>query len=141
MYDAGRRRRLRGGRRLRHRRVQGGQGLRQAGRSASTPTSTCHAPATCRPVILTSALKRVDVAVYDFIKSFVDGAPLTGVQTFDLKNEGVGYSKSNPAVEPYEAAADAAAAEIISGEITVPDTSCRADPVPTVDPSAPARTR
>ena len=33
-------------------------------------------------LILTSALKRVDAAVYDFIKSAVDGSTLTGVQTF-----------------------------------------------------------
>ena len=72
-------------------------------------------------VVLTSTLKRVDTAAYDFIKSFVDGTPLTGVQTFDLKNDGVGYSKSNPAVQPYEAAADAAEQQIISGAITVPD--------------------
>jgi len=72
-------------------------------------------------VVLSSALKRVDTATYDFIKSAVDGTPLTGVQTFNLKNNGVGYSKSNPAVQPYEADVDAAAADIISGKITVPD--------------------
>jgi basic membrane protein A and related proteins len=72
-------------------------------------------------VVLTSALKKVDTATYDFIQSFVDGKPLTGIQTFDLKNEGVGYSKSNPAVQPYEAAADAAEQQIISGAVTVPD--------------------
>ncbi|HEY7857037.1 MAG TPA: BMP family ABC transporter substrate-binding protein [Candidatus Nanopelagicales bacterium] len=73
-------------------------------------------------VILTSALKNVDQAVYDFIKSAVDGKTLTGVQTFDLKNGGVGYSKSNPAVAPYEAKADAAIAAIIAGTVTVPNT-------------------
>jgi len=72
-------------------------------------------------VVLTSALKRVDTATYDMIQSSVKGSPLTGVQTFDLKNDGVGYSKSNSAVQPYEAAADAAAQQIISGAITVPD--------------------
>jgi basic membrane protein A and related proteins len=72
-------------------------------------------------VVLTSALKRVDTATYDMIQSSVQGSPLTGVQTFDLKNDGVGYSKSNPAVQPYEAAADAAEQQIISGAVTVPD--------------------
>jgi basic membrane protein A len=80
------------------------------------------APPELQSVILSSALKRVDVATYDFIKSAVDGHPLTGVQTFNLKIGGVGYSKSNPAVKPYEATVDAAAAKIISGEITVPTT-------------------
>jgi basic membrane protein A len=72
-------------------------------------------------VVLTSALKRVDTATYDMIQSSVKGSPLTGIQTFDLKNDGVGYSKSNSAVQPYEAAADAAEQQIISGAITVPD--------------------
>jgi basic membrane protein A len=74
-----------------------------------------------KPVILTSMLKRVDVAVYNEIKSAVDGSPLSGIQTFDLKSDGVGYSTSNPAVDPYTAKADEAKAKIISGEITVPD--------------------
>lgn len=69
--------------------------------------------------ILTSMLKRVDVAVYDVIKAVVDGAPLTGVQNFDLSKDGVGYSTSNSAVSDYSAAADAAAAEIKAGTITV----------------------
>lgn len=72
-----------------------------------------------RDVILTSMIKRVDVAVYDVIKGVVAGSPLTGVQNFDLLRDGVGYAASNPAVEPYKAAADAAAAQIKSGEITV----------------------
>ena len=70
-----------------------------------------------KDVILTSMIKRVDVAVFDMIKSCVDGACLTGVQVFDLEKEGVGYSKSNPAVQPYEAKTDELAAKIIAGEI------------------------
>ena len=69
--------------------------------------------------ILTSMLKRVDVAVYDTIKGVVDGAPLVGIQNFDLSKDGVGYATSNSAVEPYKAAADAAAADIKAGTITV----------------------
>lgn len=69
--------------------------------------------------ILTSMLKRVDVAVYDVIKAVVDGMPLTGVQNFDLSKDGVGYATSNSAVTDYTAAADAAAAEIKAGTITV----------------------
>ena len=73
-----------------------------------------------KDVILTSALKRVDTSVYLFIKSAVEGAPLTGVQTFNLKNEGVGFSKSNAAVEPFVADAETAAKDVIDGKITVP---------------------
>jgi basic membrane protein A len=65
-------------------------------------------------------LKAVDVAVFKTIEAAVNGAPLTGVQTFDLKVDGVGYSLSNPAVSDFTAAADEAAAAIIDGSVTVP---------------------
>jgi basic membrane protein A len=73
-----------------------------------------------KDVIITSMIKRVDVAVYKTIEAAVGGTPLTGVQTFDLKAEGVGYSQSNPAVGDYSAKADEAAAAIIDGSVTVP---------------------
>jgi basic membrane protein A len=79
------------------------------------------AAAAVKPVIVTSMLKRVDVAVYSFVKGAVEGKPLTGVQRFDLKADGVGYSTSNEAVKPYVAKADEFKAKIISGEITVPE--------------------
>ena len=75
----------------------------------------------CKDVILTSALKRVDVAVYDFIKSFVDGLAADRCPDLRPENEGVGYSKSNPAVQPYEAKADEAARQIIAGTDHGPD--------------------
>jgi basic membrane protein A len=78
------------------------------------------ADAAVKDVILTSALKNVNVAVFDVIQAGTKGSFLTGVQTYDLKNGGVGYSKSNAAVQPYEAKADAAAQAIIAGTIVVP---------------------
>ena len=72
-----------------------------------------------QPVIVTSMLKRVDVAVFNEVKSAVDGTPLSGIQTFDLKADGVGYSISNPAVAPFTAKVDEFKAKIISGEIKV----------------------
>ncbi|WP_198954566.1 BMP family protein [Kineosporia sp. R_H_3] len=78
------------------------------------------AAADLQPVIMTSMLKRVDVAVFDFIKSFKDGAPLTGVQTFDLKKDGVGYSTSGGQVDDIATKLDEYKAKIVSGEITVP---------------------
>ncbi len=80
------------------------------------------AAANVKDVILTSMIKKVDVAVYDYIKSAVEGSPLTGTTVFDLAADGVGYSTSNPAVQPYTAMADEYAQKIISGEITVPTT-------------------
>ena len=75
-----------------------------------------------KDVILTSMLKRVDVAVYTMIKSCVDGACMTGPHVFDLAQDGVGYSKSNPAVQPYEAKTDELAQQIKDGTITVSPT-------------------
>jgi basic membrane protein A len=79
------------------------------------------ADAAVQSVILTSALKNVDVAVFQVINASVKGSPLTGVQVYDLSNKGVGYSKSNPAVEPYVAKADEASAAIVAGTVTVPN--------------------
>ena len=80
------------------------------------------ADAAVKDVILTSMLKRVDVAVYNTIKAAVDGSPLTGVQTFDLAADGVGYSTSNPKIAEFQAKIDEFAAKIKSGEIKVPTT-------------------
>ncbi|MFJ8084313.1 BMP family protein [Streptomyces sp. NPDC096205] len=72
--------------------------------------------------ILTSALKDVGGAVYALAKSVEDGKPLTGVQTFDLKVNGVGLSESNPEYAKIPGLADAvnkAKEGIISGSIKV----------------------
>ena len=42
--------------------------------------------------VLTSMLKRVDVAVFDTIKAVKDGNFQGGIRVFDLKNNGVGYA-------------------------------------------------
>ncbi|WP_246000144.1 BMP family lipoprotein [Nocardioides pocheonensis] len=74
-----------------------------------------------KPHILTSMLKRVDVATYDMIKSVADGSPLTSYQTYDLKKDGVGYAKSGGFVDDIASKIDEAATKIKSGEIKVPD--------------------
>ncbi len=73
--------------------------------------------------ILTSMMKRVDVAVYN---AFSEGADLKpGMQVLDLKAEGVGYAmdENNAALVTPEmkAAVDAAAEKIKSGELVVHD--------------------
>jgi basic membrane protein A and related proteins len=78
------------------------------------------ASATVKGHILTSMLKRVDVATFDMIKSVADGSPLTSYQTYDLKKEGVGYSKSGGFVDDISSQIDEAATKIKSGEIKVP---------------------
>lgn len=74
-----------------------------------------------KPHILTSMLKRVDVATFDMIKSVADGSPLSSYQTYDLKKDGVGYATSGGFVDDIKSQIDAAAAKIKSGEIKVPD--------------------
>ncbi|MEP6462997.1 MAG: BMP family ABC transporter substrate-binding protein [Frankiaceae bacterium] len=75
-----------------------------------------------RPVIMTSALKRVDVAVFDFINDFSKGKKDTGEQHFDLKNNGVGYSVTGGAVNDIKPKLEQLRAQIISGAIKVPTT-------------------
>ncbi|AWB49611.1 BMP family ABC transporter substrate-binding protein [Gemmobacter aquarius] len=73
--------------------------------------------------ILTSMMKRVDVAVYN---AFMEGADLApGINVLDLKADGVGYAmdENNASLVTPEmkAAVDAAAEKIKSGELVVHD--------------------
>ena len=73
--------------------------------------------------VLTSALKRVDVATYDSFMAAKNGTWKGGVQEFNLKNDGVGYAvdDNNKAIlsDAAKAKAEAAKADIISGKIQV----------------------
>jgi len=79
------------------------------------------APKDQQSAILTSMVNRTDVAVYRVVKSFVDGAPLTGVQTFGLSTDGVGYSTSGGQIDDIKAKLDDLKQQIASGKTTVPD--------------------
>lgn len=76
-----------------------------------------------RAQILTSMMKRVDVAVYSTIKALAEGKYRAGIQSFGLKEGGVGY-----AVNEYNKALisdivprlEALKKDIISGKIKVP---------------------
>ncbi len=70
--------------------------------------------------ILTSMLKRVDVAVFETIKAVADGDTKGGVITFDLKSDGVGYATSGGYLDDIKDKLDAYKADIISGKIVVP---------------------
>lgn len=78
------------------------------------------AAADVKDVILTSMLKKVDVAVYDFIKTVVDGNFTPGPVTYDLEKDGVGYSTSGGKVDDIKDKLEEFKAKIVSGEITVP---------------------
>ncbi len=73
-----------------------------------------------QPYILTSMLKKVDVATYETIAAYCGGTFESGVQTFDLAADGVGYSTSGGFVDDIAADLDAYKEQIVSGEIVVP---------------------
>ncbi|KUJ66918.1 ABC transporter substrate-binding protein [Streptomyces albus subsp. albus] len=76
-----------------------------------------------KKAILTSAVKNVDVSVYDFIKSVVkDKKPLTGTQTFSLKDGGVGVSYSGGFIDDIKSKIETAKQNIIDGKVKVTDT-------------------
>ena len=73
-----------------------------------------------KDVIITSMLKRVDVAVYQFVKDNSAGVFKSGPTTFDLKVDGVGYSTSGGKIDDIKSKLDDYKQKIISGSITVP---------------------
>lgn len=69
--------------------------------------------------MLSSMLKRVDVAVYETIKAFAAGEFEAGVTSFDLANGGIDYATAGGQVVDVEAI-DELKQQIIDGEIEVP---------------------
>jgi len=73
--------------------------------------------------IITSALKKVDVAVYNAIKSVQDNSYKGGADIVsDINNDGVGIGKISPAGQKYADRIKPIEDQIKSGEITPPDT-------------------
>jgi basic membrane protein A len=71
------------------------------------------------PHILSSALKKVDVAVYNTVKAVQDGSFKGGTDTvFDVKSGGVGYGKLSADATKYEDQLKQVEEQIKSGEIT-----------------------
>jgi len=70
--------------------------------------------------ILTSSLKRVDVAVFDFVKLFKDGQVKPGFDLYDIKRDGVGYATSGGFVDDIAGQIDEYKAKLISGELKAP---------------------
>lgn len=70
--------------------------------------------------ILTSMIKRVDVATLNAIKAVDEGNPLVSYTVYDLAADGVGYSKSGGFVDDVASQIDEFATKIKSGEIKVP---------------------
>jgi basic membrane protein A len=69
--------------------------------------------------ILTSALKKVDVAVFDTVKAVQDGSFKGGTDTvFDVKSGGVGLGKVSAEGQKYEEQVNKVMEQIKSGEIS-----------------------
>lgn len=74
-----------------------------------------------QPHILTSMLKRVDVAVYETIATLVDDSFTGGYRTFNLAIDGVGYATTGGHVDDIADQLEDLKAQIVSGAITVPE--------------------
>ena len=72
--------------------------------------------------ILTSMLKRVDVAVFNTIEAHVNDEFTGGPVTFDLSVDGVGYSTSGGYVDDIVDQLEDFKQQIIDGDIVVPTT-------------------
>ena len=70
--------------------------------------------------ILTSMLKRVDSAIFEMVKSVIDGNVTAGPTVYDLSVDGVGYSTSGGFVDDIVGQLEDFRAQIISGAIVVP---------------------
>jgi basic membrane protein A and related proteins len=69
--------------------------------------------------IITSALKKVDLAVFETIKAVQDGTFKGGEDTvFDLKSDGVGLGELNADVEQFQGQVDEVKQQIIDGQIS-----------------------
>ncbi|MGI5485952.1 BMP family lipoprotein [Microtetraspora malaysiensis] len=73
-------------------------------------------------VIITSMLKKIDVAVYDYLKNFVAGDVKSGELRYDLKAGGVDFSTTGGKVDDIKSQLDEYKNKIINGEITVSTT-------------------
>ncbi|MBK8468808.1 MAG: BMP family ABC transporter substrate-binding protein [Actinomycetales bacterium] len=74
--------------------------------------------ATWKPLVLTSMVKRVDNAVFQSIQSFRSGGALKS-HSFNLKDDGVGYSQSGGFVDDIKTQLEDYKSKIVSGAIKV----------------------
>jgi basic membrane protein A len=80
------------------------------------------ADASVKDVIITSMLKRVDVAVFTFVKDSGEGNFKAGEQRFDLAKDGVGYATSGGKIDDIKSKLEDYKKQIIDGKIQVPTT-------------------
>jgi basic membrane protein A len=78
------------------------------------------APKADKDAIITSMIKKSDIATFDFVKSLTEGKFVAGVKVYDLKVGGVGYSTTGGKMDDIKAKLDAYKQQIIDGKIVVP---------------------
>jgi basic membrane protein A len=76
--------------------------------------------AAVKDVIMTSMIKKVDVAVFDYITAVKDDKFQGGNKVFDLKAGGIDYSTTGGQIDDIKSKLDDFKQKIISGEIKVP---------------------
>jgi len=77
-------------------------------------------PADQQKCVLTSMIKRVDLAVYDSIGEFLNGTLKAGEQRFDLKSGGIDFATDGGQLDSFKSKIDDYKQQIIDGKITVP---------------------
>lgn len=70
--------------------------------------------------ILTSMVKHVDLAVFQFVESVAKGTFKAGPKQYNLSNDGVGYATSGGHVDDIKAKLEELKAGIVNGKIKVP---------------------
>jgi basic membrane protein A len=75
-----------------------------------------------RDVVITSMIKRVNVAVSAFLTDASKGTVKAGEERFDLKVDGVAYATSGGKIDDIKSQLDDLKKQIIDGSITVPTT-------------------
>lgn len=80
------------------------------------------APEAQQDNILTSSLKRVDVATFDFLEAYTKDEVEAGFDVYDLARDGVGYSTTGGFIDDIEDQIEEYKQKILDGEIKVPNT-------------------
>ncbi|RZU52706.1 basic membrane protein A [Krasilnikovia cinnamomea] len=73
-----------------------------------------------RDVILTSMIKRVDTAVFEFIRSVGEGRFTPGTVTFGLQTKGVEYATSGGKVDDIKSQLEGLKQQLSEGKIVIP---------------------
>jgi basic membrane protein A len=73
-----------------------------------------------REHVLTSMVIRFDVAIYDGLRSWLNGTLSPGLREYDLSNGGIELTQSGGFLTPYAARLEKLRQDVVSGRIDVP---------------------